>query len=109
MIVLFVILRSKLPNNLVTTYGLSLSIIGMCVFNIGLTYGLGAIGGQAGSTLPAAFMEVSTSEVSPIYNELVGLSIVILFAWILGFGATLAEPALKCSWFNSSRTNKWCL
>ena len=95
MIVLFVILRSKLPNNLVTTYGLSLSIIGMCVFNIGLTYGLGAIGGQAGSTLPAAFMEVSSSAVSPIYTELVGLSIVILFAWILGFGATLAEPALN--------------
>ena len=32
---------------------------------------------------------------SPIYNEIVGLSIVILFAWILGFGATLAEPALN--------------
>ena len=95
MIVLFVILKSKLPNNLVTTYGLSLSIIGMCVFNIGLTYGLGAIGSQAGSSLPAAFMEVSTSEVSPIYNELVGLTIVVLFAWILGFGATLAEPALN--------------
>ena len=95
MIVLFVILRSKLPNNLVTTYGLALSIIGMCVFNVGLTYGLGAIGGQAGSTLPAAFMEVSISEVSPIYNEILGLSIVILFAWILGFGATLAEPALN--------------
>ena len=95
MIVLFVILKSRLPNNLVTTYGLSLSIIGMCVFNIGLTYGLGAIGGQAGSTLPAAFMEVSTSDVSPIYNEVLGLSIVILFAWLLGFGATLAEPALN--------------
>ena len=95
MIVLFVILRSKLPNNLVTTYGLTLSIIGMCVFNIGLTYGLGAIGGQAGVNLPAAFMEVEISEVSPIYNELLGLSIVILFAWLLGFGATLAEPALN--------------
>ena len=95
MIVLFVILKSRLPNNLVTTYGLALSIIGMCVFNIGLTYGLGAIGGQAGSTLPAAFMEVSISEVSPIYNEILGLSIVILFAWLLGFGATLAEPALN--------------
>ena len=95
MIVLFIILRSKLPNNMVTIYGLSLSIIGMCVFNIGLTYGLGAIGSQAGSTLPAAFMEVSTSEVSPIYSQFLGLSIVILFAWILGFGATLAEPALN--------------
>jgi len=95
MIVLFVILRSKLPNNLVTTYGLALSIIGMCIFNIGLTYGLGAIGGQAGSTLPAAFMEVPISDVSPIYNEVLGLTIVILFAWLLGFGATLAEPALN--------------
>ena len=95
MIVLFVILRSKLPNNMVTAYGLTLSIIGMCVFNIGLTYGLGAIGGQAGSTLPAAFMQVDISEVSPIYSELLGLVIVILFAWILGFGATLAEPALN--------------
>ena len=95
MIVLFVILKSKLPNNMVTTYGLTLSIIGMCVFNIGLTYGLGAIGGQAGTTLPAAFMEVPISEVSPIYDEIIGLSIVILFAWILGFGATLAEPALN--------------
>ena len=95
MIVLFIILKSKLPNNLVTTYGLTLSIIGMCVFNIGLTYGLGAIGGQAGSNLPAAFMEVPISAVSPIYSELLGLGIVILFAWILGFGATLAEPALN--------------
>ena len=95
MIVLFVILRSKLPNNLVTTYGLTLSIVGMCVFNIGLTYGLGAIGGQAGSNLPAAFMEVPVSEFSPIYSEILGLTIVIIFAWILGFGATLAEPALN--------------
>ena len=95
MFVLFIVLRSKLPNNLVTTYGLSLSIIGMCVFNIGLTYGLGAIGGQAGSTLPAAFMQVPISEVSPIYNEVLGLTIVIAFAWLLGFGATLAEPALN--------------
>jgi len=95
MVVLFVILKSRLPNNLVTTYGLSLSIIGMCVFNIGLTYGLGAIGGQAGTNLPAAFMEVPISEVSPIYSEMLGLSIVILFAWLLGFGATLAEPALN--------------
>ncbi len=95
MFVLFVILKSKLPNNLVTTYGLTLSILGMCVFNIGLTYGLGAIGGQAGSNLPAAFMEVPISEFSPIYSQALGLTIVILFAWLLGFGATLAEPALN--------------
>ena len=95
MIVLFGILKSKLPDNLVTGYGLVLSIIGMCIFNIGLTYGLSNIGQQAGETLPAAFMQIPISTVSPIYTEILGLSIVIIFAWLLGFGATLAEPALN--------------
>ncbi len=95
MIVLFGILKSKLPNNLTTGYGLTLSIVGMCIFNIGLTYGLGAIGAQAGTTLPAAFMQIPISAISPIYDKLLGLIIVILFAWLLGFGATLAEPALN--------------
>ena len=40
MFVLFVVLKSRLPNKMVTTYGLALSIIGMCIFNVGLTYGL---------------------------------------------------------------------
>ena len=44
MFVLFVVLKSTLPNKMVTVYGLTLSILGMCIFNIGLTYGLGAIG-----------------------------------------------------------------
>jgi len=95
MIVLFGILKSKLPNNLTTGYGLTLSIVGMCIFNIGLTYGLGAIGEQAGTILPAAFMQIPVSAISPIYDKLLGLTIVILFAWLLGFGATLAEPALN--------------
>ena len=95
MAVLFLILKSSLPNKTVTIYGLTLSIVGMCIFNIGLTYGLGAIGAQTGSVLPAAFMELPISQFSPIYPELVGLAIVIGFAFLLGFGATLAEPALK--------------
>ena len=67
----------------------------MCIFNIGLTYGLGAIGTQTGSVLPAAFMELPISKFSPIFPELVGLIIVIGFAFLMGFGATLAEPALN--------------
>ncbi|MDA9044020.1 DUF1538 domain-containing protein [Pseudomonadales bacterium] len=95
MFVLFIVLRSKLPNRMVTFYGLTLSIVGMCIFNVGLTYGLGAIGSQAGSVLPAAFMELPISQFSPIYPELVGICIVIVFAFLMGFGATLAEPALN--------------
>ena len=93
--VLFLVLKSSLPNKIITIYGLTLSIIGMCIFNVGLTYGLGAIGAQTGSVLPAAFMELPISQFSPIYPELVGLAIVIGFAFLLGFGATLAEPALN--------------
>ena len=95
MFVLLIVLRSTLPNKMVTTYGLTLSILGMCIFNVGLTYGLGAIGAQTGSALPAAFMELPISQFSPIYPEAVGVVLVIGFAWLLGFGATLAEPALN--------------
>ncbi len=95
MFVLFVVLKSTLPNKMVTVYGLALSIIGMCVFNVGLTYGLGAIGTQTGGVLPAAFMELPISESSPIFSKVIGLGVVIGFAFLLGFGATLAEPALN--------------
>ena len=95
MFVLFIILKSKLPNRMVTMYGLVLSILGMCIFNVGLTYGLGAIGNQAGSILPAAFMNLPIIPSSPIFSEIIGLTIVIAFAFVLGFGATLAEPALN--------------
>ena len=95
MFVLFIVLKSKLPNRMVTIYGLVLSILGMCIFNVGLTYGLGAIGNQAGSILPAAFMNLPIIPSSPIFSEIIGLTIVIAFAFMLGFGATLAEPALN--------------
>lgn len=95
MFVLFIVLREGLANKLFTAYGLVLAVLGMCVFNIGLTYGLGAIGAQTGEVLPAAFMQIGMSEISPIYSVVLGLVLVIMFAWFMGFGATLAEPALN--------------
>ena len=95
MFVLFIVLRSTLPNRMVTIYGLTLSILGMCIFNVGLTYGLGAIGSQTGSALPAAFMQLPIVENSPHYPEIVGFVICVGFAFLLGFGSTLAEPALN--------------
>ena len=93
--VLYFVIKIKVPNRMVTFYGLTLSVIGMCVFNLGLTYGLGAIGTQTGGALPGAFMELAIVQSSPIFPEIIGITIVILFAFILGFGATLAEPALN--------------
>lgn len=95
MIVLFVVLREKLPNAFIVIYGLVLSVIGMCVFSIGLTYGLSQLGGSAGSLVPGLFNELESMPDAPLYQAGVGIFITALFAWILGFGATLAEPALN--------------
>jgi len=67
----------------------------MCIFNLGLTYGLSKLGGSAGGLVPIAFMQISGIEISPIYRYAVGLILAFVFAWVLGFGATLAEPALN--------------
>ncbi len=93
--VLFFVLKMKLSNKLVTIYGLTLCIVGMCIFNLGLTYGLGAIGTQTGQALPGAFISLDFIKGSPLFPETLGIIIVILFALVLGFGATLAEPALN--------------
>jgi hypothetical protein len=94
-LVLKFVLREKLPHVRETVLGIALTIIGMCIFNIGLTYGLSKLGGVAGSLVPSAFMGIPGVEDSPIYAYVAGLIIALVFAWILGFGATVAEPALN--------------
>jgi len=94
-LVLRLVLKEKLKNRGEIFYGITLTIIGMCIFNLGLTYGLSKLGGDVGTLVPAAFTEVPGVEVSPIYIYVIGLTLALLFAWALGFGATLAEPALN--------------
>ena len=94
-IVLKLVLRDRLPRPGEILYGIGLTIIGMCIFNIGLTYGLSKLGGDAGGIVPAAFMEIDGITNSPMYRYGVGLVIALAFAWFLGFGATVAEPALN--------------
>ncbi len=94
-IVLKFVLREKLSKTGEIIYGIGLTILGMCMFNVGLTYGLSALGSSAGSLVPAAFMAVDAVPASPLYVYLVGLVLALAFAWFLGFGATIAEPALN--------------
>ncbi len=95
LLVLKLVLRERLPHPGEMLYGISLTIIGMCIFNIGLTYGLSKLGGSAGSLMPAAFMGIEAVDGSPIYRYGTGLLIAFIFAWFLGYGATIAEPALN--------------
>jgi len=93
--VMAVILREKLPNPNILFFGIFLCVLGMIVFNLGLSYGLSKLGGQSGGLVPAAFTQIEAVKDSPLYMLGLGLFIALAFAWLLGFGATLAEPALN--------------
>ena len=94
-VLLRVVLKETLNNMGEILYGIGLTIIGMCMFNVGLTYGLSKLGGDVGSLVPAAFMELSAIPASPLYIYAVGLVLSLAFAFGLGYGATVAEPALN--------------
>ena len=94
-VVLFGILREKLPNAFIIVWGLLLCVVGMCTFNIGLTYGLAALGAQTGSLIPGAFVAIDAMPNAPLYPAALGIFLAAAFAWLLGYGATMAEPALN--------------
>lgn len=96
--VLKVILKAKVANAGTIFYGIILAVLGMIIFNLGLTYGLAKLGSQSGSLIPAAFNTITSEDgsiIDALYPYAIGLSVAIAFAWVLGFGATLAEPALN--------------
>ena len=94
-LVLTVVLRERVRHPGIIAYGIVLSVLGMILFSLGLSYGLSKLGGQSGSLVPAAFVEIALVHESPLYSFTLGLVIAGGFALVLGFGATLAEPALN--------------
>jgi hypothetical protein len=95
MLVMRVGLREKFREPQMLAYGIVLTLLGMMFFNIGLTYGLSKLGAQSGGIAPAAFVKISSVGGSPLYNWWTGVALTVAFAGILGFGATIAEPALS--------------
>ncbi|HLA79857.1 MAG TPA: DUF1538 domain-containing protein [Vicinamibacteria bacterium] len=95
LLVMKFVARKAVPNLRYVIYGVVLAVVGMAIFNLGLTYGLASLGGQSGSLIPAAFMTLDQVAGSPLYFFALGIAIAALFSWFLGFGATLAEPALN--------------
>ena len=95
LVLLRIVLRERLPRPREILLGITLTVLGMCIFNVGLTYGLSLLGSSAGALVPSAFMEVDGITGAPLYQYGVGLTLALVFAWFLGFGATVAEPALN--------------
>jgi len=94
-LVLKLVLREKLSGAGIVAYGLTLAVLGMIVFNVGLESGLAKLGDQSGGLVAGAFAAVQGVAGSPLYSAALGVGIALAFAWALGFGATLAEPALN--------------
>ena len=95
LLILWGVLKETIQQPGHITYGITLAVLGMIMFNLGLSYGLAKLGGQSGSLIPAAFMAIEAVTQSPLYQVVIGLMLALAFAWLLGFGATLAEPALN--------------
>ncbi len=94
MLLLFVVqkylLREDVSNSSQIILGVIFSIIGLGLFNLGLFTGLVPLGQQVGGHVPLAFAPPEA-----IYGPTLGKVIAVAFAFALGYGATLAEPALN--------------
>ncbi len=84
-------LREPARKATFTVYGIALCVLGMMAFNIGLGEGLSPLGSQVGDQLSAA-IDMGAGDLRAYW---LGLALVLLFALLMGFGATLAEPALN--------------
>jgi len=71
--------------------GLVFSLGGLFLFNGGISLGLAELGNQVGNRLPFAFHPPGAS----LYPAGIGKIVVVAFGVILGYGATLAEPAFN--------------
>ncbi len=100
LITLKVVLREKIPHADEIFVGIFFAVLGMALLGLGITLGLTSLGQQLGNNIPAAFTTIELVGLSgfqgPLYGEgLTGKMVAIAFAFFLGYGATLAEPALR--------------
>ena len=80
--------------------GIICAVAGMTFFGLGIAIGLTPMGDQLGTNIVTSFTPTTPWQfVSGIQEPLIvgesGKFIAIIFAFILGYGATLAEPALN--------------
>jgi hypothetical protein len=100
LVTLLVVLRERLRKGDEIALGVAFAVVGMALFGLGLTLGLTPLGIQLGSNIPVTFANIvpwGMSEAArPLFeNPVTGKWLTILFAFFLGYGATLAEPALN--------------
>ena len=97
--VLYLLLRTRLDNSTDVIVGIGFALVGMGLFGLGIALGLTPLGGQLGANIPLAFAQGVPwgldFSLPPLFDTTFGKYVAILFAFFLGYGATLAEPALN--------------
>jgi len=99
-VVLRLVLRQRLHRGTDVGIGVSFALAGMALFGLGIALGLTPLGEQLGSNVPIAFAEILPWGLNHVEGPLLdeahfGKLLAIGFAFFLGYGATLAEPALN--------------
>lgn len=99
-VVLSLVLRQTLNHPSEVAIGIAFALVGMTLFSLGIGLGLSPLGGQLGANVPSAFAEIkiwqSESLAGPLFSSAdLGKLLAVIFAFFLGYGATLAEPALN--------------
>ncbi|HAC34812.1 MAG TPA: hypothetical protein DCF45_09870 [Gammaproteobacteria bacterium] len=95
-----VILRESVAQSDTVTIGLGFTLAGMMLFGLGIQLGLTPLGTQLGSNVPATFTTIAPWGVpgteGPMFEyAFYGKLLAAVFGFFLGYGATLAEPALN--------------
>lgn len=99
-IVLRLFLGQSLNRGADVAIGVIFALIGMSLFGLGIALGLTPLGGQLGGNIPVTFSQITPwgleqSEGPMFASEHWGKMLAIIFSFFLGYGATLAEPALN--------------
>ena len=100
LIVLVVGLRQSPKHYDELFIGIACAVVGMALFNLGIALGLTPLGEQLGGNVVSSFAAIepwaAEGFVDPMFaSDNLGKALAILFGFILGYGATLAEPALN--------------
>jgi hypothetical protein len=100
LLTLLIVLKERLRKSDEIMLGIAFSVVGMTLFGLGLTVGLTPLGTQLGSNIPVTFASITpwgmSQTVPPLFERaLAGKLVSVLFGFFLGYGATMAEPALN--------------
>ncbi|MEA2028004.1 MAG: DUF1538 family protein, partial [Campylobacterota bacterium] len=97
----YVVIKKPLLHPRDMTIGLAFVVIGTFLFFVGLKYGLAVLAQDMFFFLPSILHQIDitgeniTIGYGPLYSNEVGRILIVLFIFLLGYSATIAEPGLS--------------